>query len=436
MSVQSRSWSLHARRGGVAYPAAFAIVLFIASWVVLHHGWFARGQIIDTPVYEHYGDAMAHGHVPYRDFSLEYPPGALPTFVLPALGHVGDDPGFRRSFETLMWLCGASMLLAIALSLGALRAGPARLYGTLALAAVSPLLLGSVLLSRYDLWPGALTAGALAALVSRRLRLGHGLLGVGIAAKVWPGVLVPLALAYVWKARGRGEALACLGVLAGVVAAIVLPFVAIAPAGVWNSVVRQATRPLQVESLGAALLVASRHVLGTGVTMVSNHGSQNLGGSAADAIGAVQSVLQIAALLGIWFAFARRPASREDLVRFSAAAVVAFVAFGKVLSPQFLIWLIPVVPLVRRWTVRVLFVDALVLTQSWFPQRYWDYALHFDTTTSTIVLARDVVLVGLLLALLVPDWNAAPLQQHGRQRLGVHDDERFGRAGQRDVQRP
>ena len=321
MSVQSRSWSLRARHGGVAFPAAFAILLFISAWFVLHHGWFARGQIIDTPVYEHYGDAMAHGRVPYRDFSVEYPPGALPTFVLPALGHLGNDAGFRRSFETVMWACGATMLLAIALSLGALKASPARVYGTLALAAVSPLLLGSVVLSRYDLWPAALTAGAIAALVSRRLRLGHGLLGIGIAAKVWPGVLVPLMLAYVWKERGRREALVCLGVLVGIVAVIVLPFVALAPGGVWESVVRQATRPLQVESLGAALLVASHHVFGTGVRMVSSHGSQNLGGSAADTIGAVQSVLQVAALLGVWLAYARRPSSREDLARFSAAAV-------------------------------------------------------------------------------------------------------------------
>src|SRR5207244_2946490 len=87
---------------------------------------------------------------------------ATGPIVLPALGHLGNDAGFRRSFETVMWACGATMLLAIALSLGALKASPARVYGTLALAAVSPLLLGSVVLSRYDLWPAALTAGAIA----------------------------------------------------------------------------------------------------------------------------------------------------------------------------------------------------------------------------------------------------------------------------------
>ena len=433
MSALSRSSSPQAERSraAVAVALGLALALFIASWTALHHGWPARGKIVDTPVYERYGDAMARGQVPYRDFSVEYPPAALPVFALPSLGNEGDFPGFRRTFESEMWACGAAMLLAIALTLGALQASAARLFGTIALVAIAPLLLGSVVLSRFDLWPAALVAAALAALMAGRLRLGHVLLAVGIAAKLWPGVLVPLAFAYVWKARGRREALLCLGVLAAVVGAIVLPFVVIAPGGVWHSVVRQATRPLQVESLGAALLVASHHVFGTGVTMVSSHGSQNLGGHASGLIGAALTILQGFALLGIWIAFARRSASRDDLVRFGAAAVVAFVGLGKVLSPQFLIWLIPLVPLVRRWSAWTLFVGALVLTQSWFPQRYWNYALHFNETTTWLVLARDIVLLALLAALLLPDRPDTQLMREG---LRVDDDERLRRASQRDVQ--
>jgi hypothetical protein len=85
-----------------------------------------------------------------------------------------------------------------------------------------------------------------------------------------------------------------------------------------------------------------------------------------------------------------------------AAALVAFVAFGKVLSPQFLIWLIPVVPLVygrRGLTASVLLAAALLVTQLWFPYRYWDLALHFGALESWLVLARDLLLVALFAVL-------------------------------------
>jgi hypothetical protein len=96
-------------------------------------------------------------------------------------------------------------------------------------------------------------------------------------------------------------------------------------------------------------------------------------------------------------------------VRASAAAVCAFVAFGKVLSPQFLIWLIPVVPLVRGrralWAGALL-LAALVLTQVWFPFRYFRLALDFEAGLSWVLLARDLVLVALAVLLVWPSHRS------------------------------
>ena len=136
-----------------------------------------------------YGDAIVHhGLVPYRDFAVEYPPGALPVFVAP----IARAATTRRAFAWLMAACG----VALRRRRRALAAGEAAFF-----VALSPLLVGSLILSRFDLWPALLATAALAALLRDRHRLGWALLGAAVAAKLWPLVLVPLAL--VWSLRAR-----------------------------------------------------------------------------------------------------------------------------------------------------------------------------------------------------------------------------------------
>ncbi|HMI99871.1 MAG TPA: glycosyltransferase 87 family protein [Gaiellaceae bacterium] len=404
MTAKPESSSRPADTGFAVAATLAAVVLFLVAWAVLHRGYFTHHPIVDTPVYERYGSALDDGQVPYRDFALEYPPGALPVFALPALGAAGSET-FRVRFEALMAFFGEALIVCVAIALVALGAGRRRLLGALGFVSVAPLALGPVVLSRFDLWPTALVAAAVAALVSGRLRLGHVALGAAVAAKLYPVVLVPIAVAYVWRREGRREALVCAAALTAVVALVFLPFLVLAPDGLWHSLWNQASRPLQIESLGAGLLLVAHHVFGTAVTMESSHGSQNLAGSAPDALAAAQSLLQIAALIAVWILFVRGPAGRDRLVEASGAALVAFIVGGKVLSPQFLIWLIPVIPLVRGrrgLSAAGLLGAALVLTQLWFPYRYWQLALHFGTLQSWLVLARDLVLVALLLVLLLP----------------------------------
>ena len=129
-----------------------------------------------------------------------------------------------------------------------------------------------------------------------RVRLGHVALGAAVAAKLYPVVLAPLTVAYVWKREGRREALVCSGLMLAVVAVVFAPFVAVAPGGVWDSLWNQASRPLQIESLGAGILLVAHQVFGTGVTMESSHGSQNLAGTAPEVLAVLQTFVQWAAL--------------------------------------------------------------------------------------------------------------------------------------------
>jgi Glycosyltransferase family 87 len=377
--------------------------LFLASLTLLHWGWYQHALILDTTEYHRYGSAIVDGRVPYRDFGVEYPPGALPAFAAPALGEP-DFTLYNREFQVLMALCGAGALAAMALVLRVLGASVERTAAALGFFALAPLVLGSVILYRYDLWPAALTVAGIAGVLAGRQRLGFAALGLGIAAKAFPAVVLPPALVYVWRTRGRREALVCLAVTAAVTAVVVVPFLAIAPHGVWKSIVDQASRPLQIESLGSAILLAAHHLGGLALTMVSSHGSQNLDGSLPDAVGAASSALLLVVLAAIWVAAARGPATPERLVRYAAASLVAFAAFGKVLSPQFLIWLLPLVPLVRGrrgLAASGLLALALLLTQVWFPIRYWDL-VAFEAFPSWVLLARDLVLLALLAVLIAP----------------------------------
>jgi hypothetical protein len=405
VEANTESWSRPADRGSAAFAALLAVGLFLVAWLLLHEGFYARDQIVDTPVYERYGQAMADGAVPYRDFRPEYPPLALPMFVLPALT---DD--FVAGFEWLMLLCGVATVALTAVSLRALAATPVRLGGALAFVALAPLALGSAVLSRFDLWPAALTAGALAALVAGRDRLGSGVLGLAVAAKIFPAVLAPLAAVWVWRRRGGRAAVTCGAIFLAVLAAAFIPFAVIAPDGLADSLGRQLSRPLQIESLMAAALVALHNVAGLDVEMVGSHGSQNVGGDLGVGAGIAATTLQLSVLVAAWLAFAAGAVTRERLVRFAALVLVAFVALGKVLSPQFLIWLLPLVPLVagrRGVAAGALLAAALVLTQTWFPFRYWDYAREFDETVTWIVLARDLILVSLLTVLAWPKSRAS-----------------------------
>jgi hypothetical protein len=363
--------------------ASAAAGLFLVCWGLVHRFFWAHGQLVDWPTYRNYGDAIVHhGLVPYRDFAVEYPPGALPVFALPSF--VGD---YASSFAWLMAACGVALVVVVA----AIRRGAAFYV------ALAPVLAGSLILSRFDLWPALLAAAALAALLREHHRLGWALLGAAVAAKLWPLVLVPLAL--VWSAR-RCRASAALAGLA-VAAAAFVPFALVAPHGLWSSLSGQASRPLQIESLGAAILTTFGHP-----RIVTTHGSQNVAGHGL--VATAFSVLQVAVLVALWIAFARGPATRERFLRYVAACVCAFVAFGKVLSPQFLLWLIPLVPLVagRRGAGAVALLTAsLLLTQVWFPQRYWDYAGSFHL--AWVVLLRDLVLVGLLSLLVWPGRRLA-----------------------------
>src|SRR5439155_23115195 len=232
-------------------------------------GLFRAARYRGVHLYQGFAHAVFDGRVPYRDFFLEYPPGALTVFLPP---DVFGSSHYDAAFKTLMALCGAATIMVVALLLAPVGASGVRVWTAVLLLAISPVALGPISLNTYDAWPAFLTVAALALLIADAGTVAFALLGLAFAAKVYPIVLVPPALLYVWRTAGRRAAAWAAAAFVAVAAVVIIPFLALAPDGLADSFRAQAGRALQVESLGGSLLAAADRLGWYSATVVHRTG--------------------------------------------------------------------------------------------------------------------------------------------------------------------
>ncbi len=374
------------RRGALAalavLLAGWALTLWVAPW--------NDERVNDLFVYRTFAAPVLDGALPYRDVPFEYPPLAAPAIAVPGLAGTGED-GFRWAFA--LWTLAAAA--SVVLLCGAI----ARLTGVepwraMLGAAVMPLLCGALLRTHFDLFPVALLLGALLLLIHERPRTGFAVLGVGVMTKVFPIVAAPVAVAWL-VARGRRRD-AWQSVLAGVLVMAVIGAAALAvsPGGTLDTVRYHLDRPVQIES-SPALVLLGLDAAGAGeAESVKSFRSDGLVHPAADAVTSLflTALVALVALLcarvvGGGGRPGRAGPGPRELVVASLAACAGFALFGKVLSPQFVIWVLPLGALAFAWRMYALASAAAVtalLTQAEFPAHYFD------------VVARDPLAVGLV----------------------------------------
>jgi Glycosyltransferase family 87 len=352
----------------------------------------------DLALYREAGESILRGEVPYRDFFIEYPPGSLPAFVPPALFGASRD-GYTNAFSVEMAVLLVTTLLLTAVT--ARRTGGARAWifpsATFAAAA---LLLYPVAVTRYDAVV-ALTLG-LAALFAtsggRLVVLAFASLGLGAAAKVVPAIAtLPLALSRRSVASGYAVFLA-------VVATFFVPFALLGSRGLFESFIYQTQRGLQVESLAASVLIFFRSVDG----VVFEYGAFEVRGGGAGLATALGPPFAVALLtitgfmiFGEYRRFGGPVAAAFP--RQAAALILAFMLGSRVLSPQYMIWLLPLVPLGAAGAagaiVCAIFLAACLLTTQVFPVHYGDL-LAFRYPGPGLLLARNALLVVLWISML------------------------------------
>jgi hypothetical protein len=354
------------------------------------------GASDDVLEFERYARLLVNGSVPYRDFQVEYPPGAFAPWV--AAGPFGPADDYARRFVLAMGLASVVCALLTTATVRRLHVPAGRSAFAIGAAVATPVLLGAFAYQRFDYWPAMLVAAALCAFAFERFTLVGAAIGVGMAAKLWPILVLPttiLAAPGRWRTIGLAFAIA--------VGVLFMPAVLLAPAEVAASVRDQVSRPLQIESLGGSVVIAADAVEGSSFTPVWANRSWAIGGATARPLAVATGILGglvVAAL--VVGAVRRRPRDGPDawlLIRTSAGIVVAIIAFGRVLSPQYLVWLMPFGPLLiasrRRDDVAagLLITLAIALTGVEFPGYYYDLLPHPTATSAGVLLGRNVMLL-------------------------------------------
>jgi hypothetical protein len=382
---------------------ALAVALAVVVWAIpLQIGIYADAVITDIPTYQRAYDNIASGQIPYADFTLEYPPLAGALFWL-----AGVLPGpYGVTFSILMLLALCATVLGVIAIARALGMDERRQTAAGVLVALSPLMIGNLVETRFDLALAALLVWTLWAAATERWRLAWTLLACATLLKLVPLALIPVLL--IWQRHHTGARRAWAG-LAGslaIVAAGLLPFVILSPSGTWDLAQYHLDRPLQLEATGAAYLLGLHALADVPVTVENSFGSQGLAGTGPAVIAGISTAILIAVLIAIawtlWLLLhrARAPGDARLFIAASASTMVALLVGGKVLSPQFLVWLLPVCFLVvgRYGPLAAgLTATAMLLTFAYFPHNYWDL-VALETWPIAILVLRDSVLIALLAA--------------------------------------
>jgi len=388
--------------------ACWALARGLPLW--LHAGGIGGN---DVRIYSNYArDWWQLGLTPYAGFRLEYPPGALFIFAAPSIAaHIGID--YAHAFAAEMALFDLALFALVFACARRLhpesRRRPAIAAGLYLLASEA---LFPELYSRYDLASAALVLSALYFTYRpRREWLGALLLGLGGAVKLWPLALVPLWMLVAWRRGGAARALRCaLCVAAGLVAPA-LPFLWSARLHVLNFLQYHLDRGVQIESVFATWLFLAGQARDSRREITFGHGALELHGDLAHRFAELSTpLLLLLALLPQLLALrALRRGARLDerlglALAVGCATALGFVVGGKVLSPQFILWIAPLLALLADGPLAAGALLCLAaLTTAIFPVLYDGLQHERDPRRPWAVAAlcaRNLLLIASYLSLL------------------------------------
>ena len=421
--------ALSARKGFLAYlPLILALGALLT--VAMTEAYFGNLDVVE---YQCYARAFWYGAEPaqsvsasacqfipqisqYHTLPREYPPLALIVFSLPLLVPV---VGYPLMFALVMaattaliyWLLlkhgvsGAANVFAVCLVAGCMGTG----------------------LSRFDMVPAGLCLLCIILAEHKHWGLAYAVLAAGILIKIYPIVIFPI----LFLAEQRQQAgsffpyqsirLKTAGsdllqtfrnirswrwknalMFSGLVLGVTIFFGALSSNGVFNWISYLFQRPFEVGSTGSSLLWLTS-LAGVAVTWKTTYGSMNT-------FSPIESTVAIVFGFMFWMGYIiiiiRQSQGKLKLVEACIAALLVMIANSKVFSPQYLLWLIPLLAYRATNNRRLWLIwgGIFILTSLIYPVYYGFLSIINDPARVPgflpVILLRDGLFILLTLAYL------------------------------------
>lgn len=365
-------------------------------------------QYQDVNQYEVWSNSIVSTHSLPADETWQYPPGAAFLMLIPRIG----GGSFGISFVVLML---AFDLLGFWLMTRFAREEESDTGVWIWLLAM-PLLFSWPVL-RFDLVPTVIAIAALL-VIHRRPKLFGALAGAGAMVKVWPLFVLFGEWDRKRLLRSAGAALAAI--------AMIFLVSEVLFGGSLGFLSNQGNRGLEVEAVAASPWELRQLITGKQAPVVQRSGTLEIGSDLADAVARVLDALSFLVLLAACFWWRLRERAirrgRDDLAGaalsrdFIFTVVLAFLVVSRVLSPQYLIWMVGLCAVVLTssktrvarpaWIV----VGTIVLT-----------AGLYQSPANALIrnLALVVAMIDASIALIRPVWRASPSSVLPRRGAGV-----------------
>ncbi|MFD8479610.1 glycosyltransferase 87 family protein [Kitasatospora sp. NPDC059673] len=346
-------------------------------------------------IYHSWYEVLCTGTFPLDDVTWQYPPGAALVILLPGL----LPWSYLVSFFVICVVVDAAAMALL------MRAGvrKGRSYLGAWYWVVGVPLLGPTVYCRYDIMVTALAVAGLL-VVLRRPALGGVLLGLGGLLKIWP------LIALIGTPRGRRtrRAWTSAATFAGALGFLLTAGMN----GAFEFLKFQSERGIEIESLGALPLHFAKLAGTWHGTVTMNYGSVEFLGPWVPVISKVMVGMTVAGFgwLLIW---RLRAARWTSATTFDAAlcALLIFTATSRVISPQYMIWVVGLaaVCLTVRGSsqrpVAVVVLVATVLTTLEFPVMF-GMVNRSELSGVLVLTARNLVLLAATLLSAYRLWRS------------------------------